>query len=83
MEYKYHIEFLKNEKGISESETYILELNEKSFRSKDAKIKVSKITEYFRALRMYGVTIGSPTIKHIKGELYELRPLRDRFFFFL
>jgi len=82
MEYKYKIEFLKNEKGVSESEAYIEELNQKSFKSKDAKIKISKITEYFRALRTYGTTIGSPTIKHIKNELYELRPLRDRFFFF-
>lgn len=82
MEYKYKIEFLKNDKGVNESEAYIEELNQKSFKSKDAKIKISKITEYFRALRTYGTTIGSPTVKHIKDELYELRPLRDRFFFF-
>ncbi len=82
MEYKYKIEFLKNDKGFSESEIYILELNEKSLKSKDARIKVNKITEYFRALRKYGVTVGVPVVKHLKGELYELRPLRDRFFFF-
>lgn len=59
-----------------------MELNKKSLKSKDARIKVNKITEYFRALREYGTTIGNPVIKHIKDELYELRPLRDRFFFF-
>lgn len=82
MQYKYKIEFLKNDKGVSESEAYIFELNEKSKKSKDARIKINKITEYFRALRLYGTTIGVPTVKHINGELYELRPLRDRFFFF-
>lgn len=82
MEHKYKIEFLKNDKGFSESEAYILELGEKSFKSKDARIKVNKITEHFRALRTYGAAVGVPLVKHIKGELYELRPLQDRFFFF-
>ncbi|MFA7658189.1 MAG: type II toxin-antitoxin system RelE/ParE family toxin [Candidatus Gastranaerophilaceae bacterium] len=82
MEYKYKIEFLKDDKGFSESEMYILELNKKSLKSKDARIKVNKITEYFRALREYGTIIGVPAVKHIYDELYELRPLQDRFFFF-
>ena len=82
MEHKYKIEFLKNDKGVSESEAYIEELNQKSIKSKDARIKVNKIAEYFRALRKYGTTIGAPTVKHLKEELYELRPIRYRFFFF-
>lgn len=35
-------------------------------------------------LETYGTEIGTQYIKHIdcKEQLYELRPLRDRFFFF-
>lgn len=82
MKQKYKIEFLKNDKGISESEEYIKELINKSFSSKDARIKINKITEYLDGLEKFGVAIGQPVVKHIKDELYELRPLRDRFFFF-
>ncbi len=82
MQYKYKIEFLKNDKGFSESEEYIFELIQKSKKSKDARIKINKIIEYLDALEKFGVTVGQPAVKHINGELYELRPLRDRFFFF-
>lgn len=82
MEYKYKIEFLKNDKGFSESEVYIKELIQKSFKSKDSRIKINKITEYLDKLEQFGVIIGQPAVKHIEKELYELRPLRDRFFFF-
>ena len=35
-------------------------------------------------LETYGTEIGEPHVKHIQseGQIYELRPLRDRFFFF-
>lgn len=82
MEYKYKIEFMKDDKNFSESEVYIQELIQKSFKSKDARIKINKITEYFDKLEKFGVLIGKPEVKHIEGELYELRPLKDRFFFF-
>ena len=82
MEHKYKIEFLKDDKGFSKSEIYIQELIKKSFKSKDARIKINKITEYFDKLEQFGVVIGQPAVKHIEKELYELRPLRDRFFFF-
>ncbi len=34
-------------------------------------------------LETYGTEIGEPYVKHIQseGQIYELRPLRDRFFF--
>lgn len=82
MEYKYKIEFLKNDKGFSESEMYIQELIQKSFKSKDSRVKINKITEYLDSLERFGVVVGQPIVKHIEKELYELRPLRDRFFFF-
>lgn len=82
---KYKIEFWQDENGFSESQEYIYKLKEKSVKSKDARIKLNKIVEYIEILSAYGVEIGQPYVKHIeeKGiQLYELRPLRDRFFFF-
>lgn len=34
-----------------------------------------------KALSEYGTSAGAPFVKHIEGELWELRPLRDRIFF--
>lgn len=61
-----------------------MELKKKSIKSKDARIKLNKIVEYMEMLEIYGTEIGEPYIKHIdcEGQVYELRPLRDRFFFF-
>ena len=51
-------------------------------QAKDARININKLTEFLDALEKFGVLVGQPVIKHLKNELYELRPLRDRFFFF-
>ena len=82
---KYNIEFWQDKDGNSETQQYIIELKEKSIKSKDARIKLNKIVEYIEMLSAHGLEIGQPYIKHIeeaKVQLYELRPLRDRFFFF-
>lgn len=34
------------------------------------------------ALAKYGTRIGKPFVKHIDGNLWELRPLSNRIFFF-
>lgn len=84
MSKKYKIVFWQDENGYSEAQGYIMELKNKSVKSKDARIKLNKIVEYLEMLETYGTEIGEPYIKHIdcEGQVYELRPLRDRFFFF-
>jgi len=82
MDKKYAVIFWQDINGYSESQEYIYKLKEKSLKSKDARIKLNKIVEYIDILETYGTQIGEPYIKHLEGELYELRPLRDRFFFF-
>jgi phage-related protein len=81
---KYKIEFWQEENGYSETQSYIWELKQKSIKSKDARIKLNKIVEYMSLLESYGTEIGYPYIDHIECEeqIFELRPLRDRFFFF-
>ena len=82
MDKKYAVIFWQDINGYSESQEYIYKLKEKSLKSKDARVKLNKIVEYIDILETYGTQIGEPYIKHLEGELYELRPLRDRFFFF-
>lgn len=79
---KYEIIFWQDKSGCSESQKYILDLKNKSLKSKDARVKLNKIVEYMEILEAYGTEIGEPYIKHIEYEIYELGPYRDRFFFF-
>ena len=82
MSKKYKIVFWQDKNGYSEAQDYIMELKNKSVKSKDARIKLNKIVEYMEMLEAYGTEIGEPYIKHIDYEIFELRPLRDRFLFF-
>ena len=82
MDKKYEVIFWQDINGFSETQDYIYELKEKSIKSKDARIKLNKIVEYIDILERYGTQVGEPYVKHLEGELYELRPLRDRFIFF-
>lgn len=40
---------------------------------KNARINKNKIFSYVRALEEYGTRIGNPIVKHIDGNLWELR----------
>ena len=42
---------------------------------------MKKVQDYINILQAYGNTIGAPVMKHLDGEIWELRPLRDRVLF--
>ena len=48
---------------------------------KDSKIKFNKIIAYIRLLKKHGLLLGTPYIKHLDSDIWELRPLRDRILF--
>jgi len=48
---------------------------------KDSRVKINKIYDYLDILRNSGTAAGEPYIKHLDGEIWELRPLRDRILF--
>lgn len=75
----HEIFFYKDRRGRQPVLEYLDELKSKT--DKNSRIKLNKIREHIRALREYGNTIGEPYMKHIDGEIWELRPLRDRIFF--
>ncbi|MCL1788400.1 MAG: type II toxin-antitoxin system RelE/ParE family toxin [Defluviitaleaceae bacterium] len=45
---------------------------------KDARIKANKILDYIDYLEKNGPKAREPYAKHLDGEIWELRPLRDR-----
>lgn len=75
----YEIYFYRDKKGRRPVYDYIMELAGR--KDKDSRIKFSKIQEYLSALEEYGLQLREPYIKHLDGEIWELRPLRDRILF--
>lgn len=76
----HEIIFYKNTKGRQPVLEYMQELSESN--SKDSRIKLNKVNDYIQALSVYGTEeLSENYVKHLDGDIWELRPLRDRFFF--
>lgn len=76
---QHEIIFYEDSSGHKPVLEYINEL--KNSGSKDSRIKLSKIQDYVKVLREHGTSAGMPFIKHLDGEIWELRPIRDRILF--
>lgn len=75
----YKIYFYKDKSGNEPVLEYLKELAEAG--DKDSRIKLNKIRDYVKALSTYGLQLREPYIKHLDGDIWELRPLRDRVLF--
>ncbi len=75
----YRIHFYKDKNGKEPVREYIARLA--SRKDKDSRIKLNKIMDYIKVLSEYGTQAGEPYIKHLDGDIWELRPLRDRILF--
>lgn len=71
--------FYRDRNGREPIKEYLEKLASKN--DKDSRIKITKIRDYMKALSEYGTQAGEPYIKHLDGEIWELRPLRDRILF--
>ncbi len=80
--YMFDIIFYRDASGKSKIVDYLDELQEKAKTDKNARINREKILSYMAALAEYGTRVGKPIVKHIDGNLWELRPLANRIFFF-
>lgn len=76
----YNINFYRDAKGNEPVKEYIISLKAKE--TKDSRIKLNKIQDYLGVLRENGTRAGEPYVKHLEGEIWELRPLKDRILFF-
>lgn len=77
----YEIEFYEDKNGKSEIADYIKELNAKAATSKECRINFNKIVAYMDILEELGTRVGEPVTKHLDGEIWELRPLKNRFLY--
>lgn len=76
----HEIIFYKNTKGVQPVLEYMQELSKNN--SKDNRIKLNKINDYIQALSVYGTEqLSENYVKHLDGDIWELRPLRDRILF--
>ena len=75
----HEIYFYEDSKGNKPVLDYLNELMQKN--DKDSRIKANKIRDYVKVLAIYGKQAGEPYMKHLDGDIWELRPLRDRILF--
>ena len=76
----YNIRFYRDKKGNEPVREYIISLKTKN--TKDSSIKLQKIQDYIHILSKNGTRAGMPFVRHLEGEIWELRPLKDRILFF-
>lgn len=74
----YEIEFYEDDKGKSVVLDYLNELKQKSDYDKNSRINFNKIVAYLDLLQELGTRMGEPFTKHLSGNIWELRPIRNR-----
>jgi len=72
----YKVLYYRDSRGNSPIADYIKSLGEKN--DKDSRIKLRKLLEYIEYLSREGTQAREPYAKHLDGEIWELRPIRDR-----
>lgn len=75
----HEIIFYEDSKGNKPVLEYIRQLA--NTNGKDSRIKLKKVQEYIVVLQTYGATMGEPYMKHLDGDIWELRPISDRILF--
>lgn len=75
----HQIYFYNDRNGKTPVKEYLTRLAARG--DKDSRIKLNKIRDYVKILSEYGTQAGKPYIKHLDGDIWELRPLRDRILF--
>lgn len=78
----YEIILYENVHGISPIHHFISELDQKSKRSKDAKIQLKQIMFQLDLLAELGTRCQSEYVKYIRNNIWELRPGDNRILFF-
>lgn len=75
----FEVRFYRDKNGEQPVLTYLKKLL--AGTDKDSRIRARKMQEYINILREHGTFIGEPIVKHIEGDIWELRPARDRVLF--
>ncbi len=75
----FEIILYEDEKGNNPVLEFLTELA--NTNGKDSRVRLKKVQDYINILQTYGNTVGEPYMKHLDGDIWELRPLKDRVLF--
>jgi phage-related protein len=75
----YQVVFYKDAHGNEPVNVYIEWLERQN--TKDAKIRKTKIRTYIKVLALKGLPLTTKICKHLEGDIWELRPNKDRVLF--
>ena len=78
----FDVKYYEDKNGKSEVRDYIEDLERKSKTDKSARTLYKKFIYYLGLLKSEGTRTGEPAVKHIDGDIWELRPIDKRIFFF-
>ena len=78
----HQVEFYADSQGNEPVKDFLVELQAKRDSDKSARIQSEKILTYIRVLQEYGTRAGMPYMRHLDGDIWELRPLPERVLFF-
>jgi len=78
----FEVEFYEDCHGRQPVKEVLLELRDKARTSKDMRIQYENVLASIKALETYGTRMGEPHVKHIDGDIWELRPSPHRILFF-
>ena len=78
----YDIVFYSDKNDYSELSEFLIALTEKSVKNKEARIQLNQIVYCVELLKRYGTRLPSSIVKHLKGDIWELRPGNNRIIFF-
>jgi phage-related protein len=76
----FSVRFYKDKDGNEPLKEYLRDLGSKT--DKNSRINFNKIRDYIKILSEHGTRAGEPYVKHLSGDIWELRPLRNRILFF-
>ena len=78
----YKVKFYRDKNGESDIVNLLDSLKVRGETSKTDRINRNKILAYIGALEQFGTRVGEPVVKHIDGDIWEIRPLSNRILFF-
>ena len=76
------IDFYETSDGHSDVRDFLEELQKKSSTSKDARIQYQQLARYIWLLQENGTHLPQEITKHLKDDIWELRPGNNRVFYF-
>lgn len=74
----YNIIFYEDKNGYSEVYSLLRVMEKDAITNKESRINRNRMIAFIDKLKVSGTRVGEPVTKHLDGEIWELRPLKNR-----